>query len=312
MDKVLVIGGGGYIGSVLCGYLLDRGYQVTCFDSFTYGNQMAVSHLLGRKGFSAKSGDIREFRSVNKTIEKHDIVLPLAALVGAPICERSPTVSHEINFMSQRNIFDHIVTDQLIIMPTTNSAYGKGEIGGYCDENSVLKPLSAYAKQKVELEKILMDKQNAISLRLATVFGVSPRMRFDLLVNDFVRQAVLNRSLAIFQGGFRRNYIHVLDVCQAFELAISKDINFRGEIFNVGLSSANLTKLELAELIAGLVGEVEIFDSPAGFDPDNRDYIVSNKKIESYGFEPLYSLTDGIREVESLVKLLPKYPYGNV
>jgi nucleoside-diphosphate-sugar epimerase len=209
-------------------------------------------------------------------------------------------------------LIKHLSKDQRIIMPTTNSAYGSGEKDNFCDENSPLNPLSLYAKDKVIVEQALMELSNATSFRLATVFGLSPRMRLDLLVNNFVYRAVSDGFIIIFEGYFKRNYIHVLDVVQAFNMALENELNFQGEIFNVGLSEANISKLELCEMIERVVPNFTFIEAPLGKDPDQRNYIVSNAKIEAMGFKPCVSLKSGLEELAKGLPMFLSKPYTNL
>jgi nucleoside-diphosphate-sugar epimerase len=237
-------------------------------------------------------------------ITKADVVIPLAAIVGAPACDKDPIMASSINKDSIIWLFKQLSKNQRVLMPTTNSAYGGGGENNHCDENSPLNPLSLYAIDKVIVEKFLMEFENATSFRLATVFGLSPRMRLDLLVNNFVLRAVTDGFVIIFEGHFRRNYIHVCDVSNAFQLALDNPKDFNGEIFNVGLSEANISKLDLCKKIQVLVPNFTFIEAPLGKDPDQRNYIVSNEKIESKGFKPLVSLDRGLAE---LVKGLPMF-----
>jgi nucleoside-diphosphate-sugar epimerase len=197
-------------------------------------------------------------------------------------------------------------------MPTTNSAYGSGDKNNFCDENSPLNPLSLYARDKVVVEKSLLEHENSTSFRLATVFGISPRMRLDLLVNNFTLRAITDGFVIVFEGHFKRNYIHILDVVQAFNLAIEKKDQFKGEIFNVGLSQANISKIELCQEIKKIVLDFLFLEAPLGKDPDQRNYIVSNKKIEALGFSPGVSLQEGLNELVKGLKMFNHKPFTNV
>jgi nucleoside-diphosphate-sugar epimerase len=244
---------------------------------------------------------------MRKCLKDIDIVIPLAAIVGAPACERDPVAASTINREAVFRMFEMLSKDQRVIMPTTNSAYGHGDKDNHCDENTPLNPLSLYARDKVLVEESLMELSNATSFRLATVFGVSPRMRLDLLVNNFVFKAINDGYITLFEGHFKRNFIHLLDVVQAFELAIENPEHFNRQIFNVGLSSANISKIELCEEIAKLLPSFYFSEASLGEDPDKRNYIVSNQKIESLGFMPRVSLQDGIAE---LIKGLPLFKHN--
>lgn len=295
MYKVLLTGGAGYIGSVLSEMLIKKGYEVTLLDNFYY-NQNSINHLCFFDNLKVINGDIRDKDLIKELIPKHDFIIPLAALVGAPLCDKKPLESQSINYDANKFIFECLNSDNKIIMPTTNSAYGSGDENNFCDEDSPLKPLSLYAKQKVELEKELIKKNNFISLRLATVFGMSPRMRLDLLVNDFVYRACKDRFIVIFEPNFKRNYIHLRDVCRAFIKCIDDFDSMKNNIYNVGLSSANISKLELCKLINKYHNfSIKIDDFHE--DPDKRNYIVSNQKIEKTGFMPEVDLEEGIKEL---------------
>jgi nucleoside-diphosphate-sugar epimerase len=310
MQKILIIGGAGYIGSILTKYLLEKNYSVSVFDNFYY-KQNSLMDCLSYKKFKLYLGDVRDLKTINTIISKYDIIIPLAALVGAPICSKLPKISKEINFDSCLNIIKNKSSSQRLIMPTTNSAYGSGNKNNFCDENSKLKPLSNYAKQKVKLEQILMEKKNVTSLRLATVFGAAPRMRMDLLVNDFVYKAYNDNVLVLFEGHFKRNYIHVKDVARCFHFCIENS-KTKNEIFNVGLSTANLSKKELAEKIKKQVKSLNIIEKAFTKDPDQRNYIVSNEKIEKLGFIPKQNIDDGIKELLILYSFLHLNNYKNI
>jgi nucleoside-diphosphate-sugar epimerase len=247
-----------------------------------------------------------------KLLSKADLVIPLAAIVGAPACEKDAIAAQSVNKDSMIWLIDKLSSNQRILMPTTNSAYGSGDHDNLCDENSELKPLSLYAKDKVTVEKALMNFTNATSFRLATVFGISPRMRLDLLVNNFVFRAVSDGFIVIFEGHFKRNYIHLHDVVSAFNMAIKSENDFRGEIFNVGLSEANLSKIQLCDEIKKILPSFTYLEAPYGKDPDQRNYIVSNAKIEALGFKPTKSLQIGLRELVKGIKMYDSKPYTNL
>lgn len=299
--RILVTGGAGYIGSTLVPMLLEEGHEVRVIDSFMYGEN-SLGGCMHNRRLSVTVGDIRNIELMERLISDVDVVIPLAAIVGAPACARDPWEATSVNHTAILDMLRLVSVDQFIIMPTTNSAYGTGEEGHYCDETSPLRPISQYAREKVAVERELMEHPQAVSLRLATVFGMSPRMRIDLLVNDFVNRALRDRFIVLFESGFHRNFIHVRDVARAFLLALEQRASFAGEIFNVGLSSANVTKLELCQRIRLQIPDFEIMEAPLHKDPDQRDYIVSNAKIESRGYVPLVTLDEGIAE---LIKGLP-------
>lgn len=311
MSKILITGGAGYIGSVLCEELLKNKHSVHVFDNFLYSNT-SLAHLMNYKNLKITKGDIRDFKKLEVLLNKYEYVIPLAALVGAPICDREPFNADTVNYEANLKLFKKLKSSHKLIMPTTNSAYGSGNKNNYCDEKSKLKPLSKYAKDKVKIEKIIMKRKNSISLRLATVFGSSSRMRTDLLVNDFVRKAYFDKSLIIFEPHFKRNYIHVRDVANAVILMINNFEKLKGNIFNVGLSSANLSKLELAKKIKKYVKDLVIKIENFKKDKDQRNYIVSNLKIEKVGFIPEMTLNDGIQELIKYYSTQKNYDQGNV
>jgi nucleoside-diphosphate-sugar epimerase len=311
MLKILVTGGAGYIGSTLVPDLLSKGHQVTVIDNFMYG-QTSLAPYTRNKKLKLILGDIRDEKLLEENLKQPDIVIPLAAIVGAPACERDPVAATSVNKTALLWMLKKISKDQHIIMPTTNSAYGKGNDHNFCDENSPLNPLSLYAKDKVAVEEALLNQGGNTSFRLATVFGMSNRMRIDLLVNNFVHRAITDGFLVIFEGNFKRNYIHILDVVQAFNLAIENPNKFKDQIFNVGLSEANISKLELCAEIKKKLPNFVYLEAAVGSDPDQRNYIVSNKKIESFGFIPEYSLQDGIDELIKGLVMFNQRPYTNI
>jgi nucleoside-diphosphate-sugar epimerase len=311
MKRVLITGGAGYIGSVLTPYLNNLGYHTTVVDNFMY-KQTSLANMAQRDNFELIFGDVRDETLMKPLLKKADVVIPLAAIVGAPACDKDPIAASSINKDSVEMLLRNIGQEQQILMPTTNSAYGSGDKDNYCDENSPLNPLSLYAKDKVEIEKKLMQHPKATSFRLATVFGVSPRMRLDLLVNNFCYRALTDGFVVIFEGHFKRNYIHLVDVCNAFALALNEPNKFNGEIFNVGLSSANVSKLDLCEQIKKELPNFVYLEAPLGKDPDQRNYIVSNKKIESLGFNPKNSLESGIKELVKFMRMFNHKLYSNI
>jgi nucleoside-diphosphate-sugar epimerase len=311
MQKILVTGGAGYVGSILVPELLNKGHQVTVIDNFMY-NQPSLAAVVSNPNLELVFADVRDYATVKKYIVAADVVIPLAAIVGAPACAKDPLTASSINKDSIIWLFEQLSSDQQIIMPTTNSAYGSGDKNNYCDENSPLNPLSLYAKDKVLVEKELMQQTKATSFRLATVFGISPRMRLDLLVNNFVHRAMTDKFVVLFEGHFKRNYVHVRDVSQAFCFAIENPDKVEGEIFNFGLSEANISKEELCQAIQALLPEFTFLDAPLAKDPDQRNYIVSNEKIESRGMKASISLSDGIAELIKGLKMFEQYPFSNL
>ena len=257
MSNILVTGGAGYIGSMLVPNLLGANHNVTVVDNFMY-KQTSLASSISSKDFKLIFGDVRNEELMKKLISKADIIIPLAAIVGAPACDNDPLVAESINKDSILWLLKQVSSSQQIIMPTTNSAYGSGDQNNSCDENSPLNPLSIYARDKVIVEQALMERDNSTSFRLATVFGISPRMRLDLLVNNFTYRALTDRYVIVFEGHFKRNYIHIRDVVQAFNLAINEKNKFKGEIFNVGLSEANISKIDLCQEIKKVIKDFEL------------------------------------------------------
>lgn len=309
--RILVTGGAGYIGSVLTPTLLELGHDVTLLDHFIDGDPVlaACCHF---DTFHPIKGDVRDEKLMSQLISKADVVIPLAALVGAPLCAREPLNATTVNRDAVKLIVKHTTTSQRIIYPTTNSGYGIGEAGQYCTEESPLRPVSLYGTTKVEAEKAVLDSGKGVTLRLATVFGVSPKMRIDLLVNDFTYRATTDRAVVIFEGHFKRNYIHIRDVVGAFIHAMDNFDQLKDEAYNVGLSTANLSKLELCAKIREHIPSFVFLEAPIGEDPDKRDYIVSNAKIEATGWKPDWSLDRGIRELIKGYSMLRVRRFANV
>lgn len=304
MTKVLITGGAGYIGSMLCDYLLKNDFEVNVVDNFNF-SQDSLNMYYRNEKFNVFKQDVRDIKKLKPLISKSDIIIPLAALVGAPLCDLKKKEAEDVNLNSIKSMVDVISKDQYVIYPTTNSGYGVGVEGKHCTEETPLNPISLYGVTKSQAENYIAENlENSTRFRLATVFGCSPRMRLDLLVNDFVLRATKDRFIVLFEANFKRNYIHIRDVCEAFILAINNINNFKGETFNLGLSDANLSKLELCHKIKQHVGDFEILTSEIGKDVDKRDYIVSNEKIESKGFKAQHSLDEGINELSKLFKFL--------
>lgn len=309
--NILVTGGAGYLGSTMVPDLLQLGHRITVLDSFMY-KQASLNHVCHHHNFSVVKGDIRIESVMAPLIKKADIVIPLAALVGAPMCSQDPVGATTINHDAIALMLKLLSKQQMVLMPTTNSAYGTGDKNNFCTEESPLNPISLYAKEKVGIEKELLQRENAISFRLATVFGMSPRMRIDLLVNDFAYRAVHDRFVVLFESSFKRNYVHVRDVSRVFQHAIEHFDKMKGQIYNVGLSDANVSKKELCERIQTQVQDFVFLDAPVGKDPDQRNYIVSNAKIEAMGFKPMYSLDMGIGDLIKGYTMIKNTRYGNV
>jgi nucleoside-diphosphate-sugar epimerase len=309
--KILVTGGAGYLGSTMVTDLLSAGHEVTVLDNFMF-KQTSLNHCCYHPNFSVVKGDIRQKDTMSKLMKEADVIIPLAALVGAPLCSLDPIGATTINHDAIELMLKLLSKDQIVLMPTTNSAYGTGDKDNYCNEESPLRPISQYAIEKVGIEQKLMQHENAISFRLATVFGMSPRMRIDLLVNDFTYRAVNDGFVVLFESHFKRNYIHVRDVSRVFQHALNNHDAMKGEIYNVGLSDANVSKKELCEHIQKQLPEFIFIDEQIGKDPDQRDYIVSNEKIESTGFDTEFSLDRGIGELIKGYGMIKNTRYGNV
>lgn len=309
--KILVTGGSGYLGSIMVPDLLEAGHEVTVLDSFMY-RQASLNHVCWNPRFLVVKGDIRVAETMKPLMARADVVIPLAALVGAPLCNQDPVGATTTNHDAILMMLKMLSKDQRVLMPTTNSAYGTGDENHFCTEESPLRPISRYAIEKVEIEKHLMQHPNAISFRLATVFGMSPRMRIDLLVNDFTYRAVYDRFVVLFESSFKRNYIHVRDVSRVFQHGIANFDRMKGQIYNVGLSDANVSKKELCVAIQKHVPEFTFIDAPVGKDPDQRNYIVSNAKIEATGWRPAHSLDAGIAELVKGFRMVKNTLHGNV
>lgn len=309
--SILVTGGAGYLGSIMVPDLLDLGHKVTVLDSFLY-KQNSLSHVCRNANFQVVNGDARLADTVAPLLAKTDVVIPLAALVGAPICDKNPIDAKSLNLDAQMMLLDRLSRDQRVLMPITNSGYGVGEKGKHCTEETPLRPVSLYGRHKVEVEGRALERENTISFRLATVFGMSPRMRIDLLVNDFVYRALHDRTVVLFESHFKRNYIHVRDVARVFAHGLANFDAMKGEPYNVGLSDANLSKRELCERIQSHIPEFVFMEAAIGEDPDKRDYIVSNDKVEASGFRPAHSLDDGIAELIKGYTMIRDSLYTNV
>lgn len=308
--KIAVTGGGGYIGSTLVPMLLEHGHEVAVLDSFIH-QENSLGGVMHNRRLSVTVGDIRDDLAVKTLLAGADVIIPLAAIVGAPACKRDPIAATSINHDAVLSMLGMVRPDQHIIMPTTNSAYGTGDENHHCDENSPLRPLSQYAREKVVVEEALMQHAHSTSLRLATVFGMAARMRLDLLVNDFVNRALRDRFIVLFESGFYRNYINVRDVARLFLFTIDNLDTMSGEIYNAGLSSANLTKRELCDRIQEQVPDFVVMEEELAKDPDQRNYIVSNAKLESLGFMPETDIDAGISELIKGIPTLINRRYAN-
>jgi nucleoside-diphosphate-sugar epimerase len=308
---ILVTGGAGYLGSTLVPALLAAGHRVTVLDSFMF-RQTSLNHVCHDPNFKVVKGDIRVESTMAPLLKKADVVIPLAALVGAPMCNADPVGAKTVNHDAILLMLRLMSRQQRILMPTTNSAYGSGDANNFCTEESPLRPISIYAREKVAIEGELMQRENAVSFRLATVFGMSPRMRIDLLVNDFTHRAVHDRFVVLFEGDFKRNYIHVRDVARVFLHGLSNFEGMRGQIYNVGLTEANVSKRELCQRIQRHVPDFVFTDAPVGKDPDQRNYVVSNAKLEATGFQPAVSLDAGIAELVKGFTMVKNTVHGNV
>ena len=309
--RILVTGGAGYIGSVLVPVLLKEGYEVIVVDNFMY-NQISLLDCCYDRKLTIICGDARDRDLISKFIRKADVIFPLACITGAPACDRDPVSGKTVNFDAVKMILKLRSKQQSIIFPTTNSGYGICQEGIYCTEKTPLNPISLYGRLKVEAEKAVLDAGNNITLRLATVFGISPRMRLDLLVNDFTYRAVNDRFIVLFQSHFKRNYVHVRDVTKVFIHCLNNFDKMRDEPYNVGLSDANLSKWELCEEIKKQLPEFYFSEAEVGKDPDKRNYIVSNEKIEKTGFSPDISLQEGIAELIKGYQIIRRNQFANI
>jgi len=294
--RILVTGAAGYIGSVLVPYLLKKGHSVIALDNFIYG-QTSLLECCRNRNFQIVRGDARNSDTVLRLMKSVDIIIPLACIVGAPACDEDPISATTTNLGAIRLILKAISKNQIIIYPNTNSGYGIGQEGIFCTEETPLNPISLYGTLKVRAESEILSAENSVTLRLATVFGTSPRMRLDLLVNDFVYRALTDRFIVLFEASFKRNYVHIRDVVRAFVHAIQNFEEMKGQTYNVGLSDVNLNKLELCQEIQKQIPNFYFHEAEIGKDPDKRNYIVSNEKIEKTGFRAITSIQEGITEL---------------
>lgn len=311
MADILITGGAGYIGSVLTPELLSRGHKVTVIDNFLY-KQSSLLDCCRNKNFTVINGDARDEELIKKHIEGKDFIFPLAALVGFPLCDKDTVAAKTTNLDAVKLILKLRHPEQKIIFPCTNSGYGLGQGQEYCTEESPIDPISLYGKTKMAAEKAVLEAGNSLTFRFATLFGASPRMRTDLLVNDFTYRAVFDRSLIVFEGSFMRNYLHVRDAAGAFIFAMENFEKMKGRQYNCGLSDANLSKLELCEKIKQHLPSFMYLEAPVGTDPDKRNYLVSNERLESMGWRPSYTIDDGIEELIKAYQMIKNNIYGNV
>ena len=309
--KILITGGAGYLGSIMTPYLLGKGHEVTVLDNFLF-RQNSLADCCQYDTFSIVRGDCRDADNIKPLLKEADVIIPLAALVGAPMCNDDKLAAESVNHGAVKLLCDLASTDQRIIMPITNSGYGVGEEGKFCTEETPLRPITLYGRTKVAAEESVLARDNSISFRLATVFGMAPRMRLDLLVNDFVYRAVNDRALLIFEGHFKRNYIHVRDIARVFEHAIDNFDTMKGKPYNAGLEEANLSKLELCAKIQEHLPKFVYVEAEVGEDPDKRDYIVSNQRLLGTGFNTEWDLDRGIRELIKGYTIIRNTIYSNV
>ncbi len=309
--KILVTGGAGYIGSVLVPELLRQGHEVVVIDNFMY-NQNSLLDCCFERNLTVIRGDARDKNLIPRNIQKVDAIFPLASLTGAPLCDYDPLNARSTNLDAIKMILDIAGKEQIIIFPNTNSGYGIGKSNAYCTEQTPLNPVSLYGRLKVEAEEAILDRGNSISLRLATVFGISPRMRLDLLVNDFVYRAVSDSFIVLFEAHFKRNFIHIRDVANVFMHCLNNFDKMKNEAYNVGLSDANLSKWQLCEEIKKQIPDFYFVEAKIGEDPDKRNYIVSNEKIERTGFRPKVILQDGIAELIKGYRIIKRNQFANI
>ena len=309
--EVLVTGGAGYLGSILCERLLDEGHSVTVVDKLLY-QQPSLFHLCANPKFQFVCGDVRDEELMRRLVKTAEVVIPLAAVVGAPACDQDPWLARSVNVEAVQLINRLRSPDQLVVYPNTNSGYGAQSGAIMCTEDTPMEPISVYGRTKVQAESEVLDSLNSITLRLATVFGVSPRMRLDLLVNHFVHEAVTNRYIVIFEKDFKRDYVHIRDVADCFVHCIENADQMVGRPYNLELDDANLSKEELALKIVEYVPDFYLHFSEIGSDPDKRNYMVSNQRLREAGFEARRSLDEGIQELMKGYRIMGRASFANI
>lgn len=309
--NILITGGAGYIGSVLVPMLLAKGHDVTVVDSFMY-RQNSLLDCAYNKNFNIVNGDARDEALMAELVKDKDVIIPLAALVGFPLCDKNKLDAVNTNYEAVEMLLSLRNKDtQKVIFPCTNSGYGVGEKDIYCTEETPIKPISLYGQTKMKAEAAVLESGNSLTFRFATLFGASPRMRTDLLVNDFTYRAVFDRTVVVFEGDFKRNYLHVRDAAGAFIFAMENFDRMQGRQYNCGLSDCNISKLELCAKIKDHLADFVYIESPIGTDPDKRDYIVSNERLESMGWRPAFSVDDGIEELIKAYSIIKNNKYSN-
>ena len=309
--KILITGGAGYLGSVLTPHLLSLGHEVTVLDNFLF-RQATLTDCCQYPTFQVVRGDCRDEQILRPLVKNADAIIPLAAIVGAPLCDRDKVAAESTNLSAIQSLCKLASPQQRILMPVTNSGYGVGESGKFCTEETPLRPISLYGITKVRAEETVLERENSISFRLATVFGMSPRMRVDLLLNDFVYRAVNDRAVLIFEGHFKRNFIHVRDIARVFTHGLDHFDSMKGNAYNAGLDEANISKLELCAVIQKHLPKFVFIEAPVGEDPDKRDYIVSNQRLLDTGFRTEWNLDRGIQELIKGFTILKNSIYSNV
>lgn len=309
--RVLITGGAGYLGSILTERLLAGGHQVTVLDNLMFG-QASMFHLVANPDFQFVFGDCRDEKTMRPLVEAAEVIIPLAAVVGAPACDRDPWLATTVNLDAIKLLIKLRKPEQLVIYPNTNSGYGTRSGDAFCTEDTPLEPISLYGRTKVEAELALLNEPNVITLRLATVFGASPRMRLDLLLNHFVYAAVTDGYLVMFEKDFKRNFIHIRDVADCFAYCIDNAPKMIGRAYNLGLDAANVSKAEMAEMVKKAVPKFYIHYAEVGSDPDKRNYVVSNQRLREAGFEARRGLEDGIQELLKAYRMLGRQPMKNV